>query len=181
MKQKVINLIFAVLLVMVGAYFLLGELLLPSDKLNDYSECAEYSGEWKRIMPDGTTDAVTMPGKCVAGRNETVVVETELQDDMESGRYLCFRSAKQDMRFFVDGQLRSEYSTKESRLFGRMSAAAYVFLEINEEDAGKVLRVELCFCYHRRVPLEYLGWGILVAAFAKCSMRSTDGSKAPYL
>ncbi|MCM1499915.1 MAG: response regulator, partial [Clostridium sp.] len=217
MSQKMINLIFAVLLVIVGAYFLLGELLLPSDKLDNYSVCTEYSGEWKRILPDGTTDAVTMPGKCVAGRNETVVVETELPDNIANGRYLCFRSAKQDMRFFIDGQLRNEYSTKESRLFGRMSAAAYVFLEMNEEDAGKVLRVELCtdssysgvfytvyygtpmgvwkyffkqfglelivafvtlmlsivaiiasvalrFCYHRKVPLEYLGWGILVAA-----------------
>lgn len=198
-------------------YFLLGELFLPANKLNQYSECSEYQGEWERIMPDGTRETVTMPGKCVAARNETVVVETILPENMEDGRYLCFRSAKQDMRFFVDGQFRREYSTKEERLFGRMSAAAYIFLEINEEDAGKTLRVELCtdssysgvfytvyygnpmgvweyffkqlglelivafvtlmlsiiaiigsmtlrLSYHKRIPLEYLGWGILVAA-----------------
>lgn len=217
MKQKVINVIFAVLLVIVGAYFLLGELFLPSEQLDHYSVCTEYMGEWKRIMPDGMEEIVTMPGKCVAERNETVVVETTLPDDIDAGRYLCFRSAKQDMRFYIDGELRKEYSTKESRLFGRMSAAAYVFLELNEDDAQKVLRVELCtdssysgvfytvyygnpmgvwnhffkqlglelviafvtlilsiiaiiasvilhFCYHRRVSLVYLGWGILVAA-----------------
>ncbi len=217
MRQKVINLIFAILVVVVGAYFLLGEVFLPSDQLDRYSMCTEYRGEWKRIMPDGTTEAVTMPGKCVAGRNETVVVETKLPDDIGKGRYLCFRSAKQDMRFYIDGELRQEYSNRENRLFGRMSAAAYVFLELDGKDAGKVLRVELCtdssysgvfytvyygnpmgvwkyffgqfglelivafvtlilsviaiiasivlrFFYHRRVSLEYLGWGILVAA-----------------
>ncbi len=217
MKQKVINVIFAVLLVIVGAYFLLGELFLPSEQPDHYSVCTEYMGEWKRIMPDGTEEIVTMPGKCAAERNETVVVETTLPDDIEAGRYLCFRSAKQDMRFYIDGELREEYSTKDSRLFGRMSAAAYVFLELDEDDAQKVLRVELCtdssysgvfytvyygnpmgvwnhffkqlglelviafvtlilsiiaiiasvilhFCYHRRVSLVYLGWGILVAA-----------------
>lgn len=217
MRQKVINTIFTVLVVLVGAYFLLGEIFLPADKLDSYPVCTEYRGEWERIMPDGERETVTMPGKCVAERNETVVVETTLPDDIGHGRYLCFRSAKQDMRFFIDGQLRKEYSTKDSRLFGRMSAAAYVFVEINEEDAQKTLRVELCtdsrytgvfytvyygtpmgvwkdffrqlglelivafvtlilsivaiiasvtlhICYHRRVPLQYLGWGILVAA-----------------
>ena len=72
-----------------------------------------------------------------------MVVETVLPMDIESGRYLCFRSAKQDMKFYVDGQIRKEYSTKESRLFGRLSAVAYVFVNIREGDAGKTLRVEM--------------------------------------
>lgn len=217
MRQRVINVIFAALVVVVGAYFLFGEMLLPPDLLDQESACTEYGGKWERIMPDGTREAVTMPGRCAAERDETVVVETKLPDNIEDGRYLCFRSAKQDMRFFVDGQLRKEYSTEETRLFGRMSAAAYVFLEMQGEDAHKTLRVELRtdssysgifytvyygnpagvwkyffrqlglelvvafvtlilsiiaiigsmtlrFCYRRRVALEYLGWGILVAA-----------------
>lgn len=217
MRQKVINFIFFVLVVVVGIYFLCGEIFLPSDQMDRYSECSEYTGEWERITPGGTRESVTMPGKCPAERNETIVVETKLPADIEDGRYLCFRSAKQDMRFFIDGQLRKEYSTEGSRLFGRMSAAAYIFLEIGAEDAQKTLRVEmrtdssysgvfyavyygnpmgvwkyffqqlglelivafvtlilsiiaiigsvtLRFCYHRKVALEYLGWGILVAA-----------------
>ena len=168
-------------------------------------------------MQDGTREPVYMPGKCEAKRNEAVVVETKLPETIEPGRYLCFRSAKQDMKFYIDGEFRQEYSTKESRIFGRMSAVAYIFLEIRDEDRGKVLRVEmqtdssysgifytvyygnpigvwyrffkqyglellvafvtlilsiiaiigsmtLRFYYHRRVALEYLGCGILIAA-----------------
>lgn len=215
--QKAINHIFAILVFVISCYFILGEWFLPSDKMDDPYVCAEYAGEWERIKPDGTEEPVEIPGRCDADRNEIVIVETILPEDIESGLYLCFRSAKQDMRFYVDGALRKEYSTRETRLFGRMSAAAYIFLEIEEDDAGKSLRVEartdssytglfypvyygnpmgiwdhffqqyglelivafitlilsiiaiissmaLRFCYHRRVALEYLGWGILVAA-----------------
>lgn len=217
MRQKVINLIFAVLLIIVGTYFVMGEIFLPPDSLSEEAVCARYTGKWERIKEEGTREPVTMPGKCEADRDELVVVETILPDEIESDRYLCFRSAKQDMKFYIDGQLKQEYSTKENRLFGRMSAATYVFVNVNKEDAGKTFRVEmqtdssytglfytvyygnpigvwkyffsqtglelivafvtlilsmvaviasvtLWICYHRKVALFYLGWGILVAA-----------------
>jgi len=216
-RQKFINLIFAVLVLAVFCYFIIGEWFLPADELGDAYICTEYSGKWERISADGTREPIGIPGKCEADRNEIVVVETKLPETIEQGRYLCFRSAKQDMRFYIDGELRQEYSTRKGRLFGRMSAAAYVFLEVGGEDAGKVLRIEtqtdssysgifftvyygnpmgvwnyffkrlglelvvafvtlilsiiaitgsmiLRFCYHRKVALEYLGFGILVAA-----------------
>lgn len=216
-KQKYISCICAALLIIVFAYFILGEIFLPPDELENNYLCTEYTGEWERVRSDGSREPVAIPGKCEADRNEVVVVETKLPESIEEGRYLCFRSAKQDMQFYIDGELRQEYSNRENRLFGRMSAAAYVFLEITGEDAGKTLRVEtrtdssysgifytvyygnqmgvwnhffkqfglelivafvtlilsilaiigsviLRFCYHRKVALEYLGWGILVAA-----------------
>ena len=216
-SQKIISVIFGILLVIVAAYFILGELFLPSDDLDEAYVCTEYTGEWERITATGAREPVGMPGKCEADRNEVVVVETKLPELIENDRYLCFRSGKQDMRFYIDGELRQEYSTMENRLFGRMSAVAYIFLDIDEEDAGKVLRLEtqtdssysgifytvyygnpmgmwnyffkqfglelviafvmlilsvvaiigsvtLRFYYHRRIALEYLGWGILVAA-----------------
>lgn len=216
-SQKIINVIFGILLVVVAAYFILGELFLPSDELDEGYVCTEYSGEWERVTVAGTREPVSMPGKCKADRKEVVVVETKLPELIENDRYLCFRSAKQDMKFYIDGELRQEYSTMENGLFGRMSAAAYVFLNIDASDAGKVLRVEtqtdssysgifytvyygnpmgvwkyffkqfglelvvafvtlllsviaiigsimLRIYYQRRIALEYLGWGILVAA-----------------
>lgn len=216
-RQKIINVIFTVLILVVAAYFVFGELFLPSDNLDQSYVCTEYMGQWERIMSTGERVPISVPGKCKAARNEVVVVEVKLPETIEHDRYLCFRSGKQDMKFYVDGKLRQEYSTKENRLFGRMSAVAYIFLDIDEEDAGKTLRLEtqtdspysglfytvyygnhmgvwkhffkqiglelvvafvtlmlsviaivgsiiLRFCYHRKVALEYLGWGILVSA-----------------
>ena len=215
--QKTINIIFAVLVFIIAAYFILGELLLPAENLDRIYVCMEYPGEWERITAAGTREPVEVPGKYEAARNEIVVLETLLPETIEHNRYLCFRSAKQEMKFYIDGELRQEYSTSEGRLFGGLSAVAYVFLELDGADAGKTLRVEmqtnssytgtfnavyygnlmgvwsqiferyglelivafitlilsivaviasiaLRFCYRRKVALEYLGWGILVAA-----------------
>lgn len=217
MRQKIVNVIFTVLIIIVGAYFAFGEIFLPSDQLDQESVCIKYTGKWERVTGEGTREPIAMPGKCEADRGEVVVLETTLPDEIESGRYLCFRSAKQDMKFYIDGQLKKEYTTKESRLFGKMSAAAYLFVHIDQQDAGKTLRVEmqtdsaytgifytvyygnpigvwkyffghmgfeliiafvvfilsiiaiiasstLWICYHRKMALFYLGWGILVAA-----------------
>lgn len=143
MGQRTINLLIAVLMAMVGVYFAAGEIFLPPEQLDREAVCTRYTGEWMRVTEEGIREPVTMPGKCEADRDETVTVETVLPAEIENGRYLCFRSAKQDMSFYIDGQLKKEYSTKESRLFGRMSAAAYVFVDIRKEDAGKTLRVEM--------------------------------------
>lgn len=218
-----INRIFAILVCIVLGYFLLGELLLPGDGMdwsNDslsYTEYAVYPGTWERVLPDGSRQKLTIPGKCKAKRKETVVMETVLPKKIEQKQYLCFRSAKQDMRFYLDGTLCKEYSTKDSRLFGKMSAAAYVFVEVTPSDSGKCLRVEcntdssysgilytvyygnplgiwihffrqyglelivafltlilsiiaiigsvtFRICYHKKIALEYLGWGIFFAA-----------------
>lgn len=216
-RQNMINLIFTVLIFVVAAYFIFGELILPADNLDYAYVCTEYTGEWERITETGTREPMEVPGKYEAARNEVIVVETTLPETIEHNRYLCFRSAKQNMRFYIDGELRQEYSTDETRLFGDLSAVAYVFVEIDDEDAGKTLRVEtqtdssysgifytvyygnpmgvwshlfeqfglelvvafitfilsviviiasltLRLYYHRKVALEYLGWGILVAA-----------------
>ena len=215
--QKCINVIFAILVVGVFVYFLIGELFLPNDHPGVSYVCSVYGGVWERVGEDGTREVIEVPGRCDAGRDEPVVLETRLPDKVENNRYLCFRSAKQDMKFYIDGELRQTYSTDDTRLFGTMSAAAYVFVEINGEDSGKLLRVEtrtdssysgifytvyygnmmgiwrmffdrfglelivafitlilsiivivasmiLRVFYHRRVALEYLGWGILFAA-----------------
>lgn len=215
--QYVINIIFGILIFVIAAFFILGEWMLPKDRMNDTNICTVYGGQWFRVTESGDRVPIEVPGRCEAARNEIVVIETILPQTIETNRYFCFRSAKQDMRFYIDGELRQEYSTDQTRLFGGLSAAAYVFLELDSKDAGKVLRVEtqtdsaysgifydvyygnpmgiwsylyeqfgmelvsslitlllsvitvlasliLRFKYHRKVSIEYLGWGTLAAA-----------------
>lgn len=216
-KENWIAKISFLFIVLVFAGFIVGEIRFPSDQPKMQNSCKTYMGKWERVWPDGKRVKVNIPGRCEAERNEVVTLQTVLPEKIKAGQYLCFRSAKQDMRFFVDGKLRQQYSTKENRMFGKTSAAIYVFVEIREEDAGKTMRVEtqtdssytgmhyevyigtplgvwnklfktfgmelivafitlvlsivaiggsvaFRFCYHKRMPLEYLGFGILIAA-----------------
>ncbi len=46
------------------------------------------------------------------------------------------------MKIYIDGKLRKEYTTKNTRITGRLSAVAYVVMRINPEDSGKTVTVE---------------------------------------
>lgn len=95
----------------------------------------------ERVYPDGTREAVELGRQCEAEPGEVVRLEQRLPDDLKP-TWFCMRASQQDMYVYVDGELRKDYSTKNTRLFGKNSASAYVFFEIKEEDAGSMLAVE---------------------------------------
>ena len=76
------------------------------------------------------------------GVDETMVLVTRLPDDFTQTSF-AIRSSLQDVRFYVDGELRSEYHTDNTRLNGKNSASRYVFCPTSEKDAGKMLQIEL--------------------------------------
>lgn len=215
--MKHIKYIFAVLIVFVMGYFILGEIFMESDTEPQEYRCEEFSGEWFRINNDGSKTSIEVPGKYKIERNELMTIETTLPNKIANNTYLCFRSAKQEMNIYIDGILRKSYSTKDTRLFGKVSAVAYVFLELSPQDAGKTLVLDvqtdssysgmlytvysgdrmgiwnyffrqygveiivaffalilglisivagiiLRVYYHREIVLEYLGWGVFIAA-----------------
>ena len=76
------------------------------------------------------------------GVDETMVLVTRLPDDFTQTSF-AIRSSLQDVRFYMDGELRSEYHTDKTRLNGKNSASRYVFCPTSEKDAGKMLQIEL--------------------------------------
>lgn len=134
--------IFLIVMIFVGAcYFLFGERFLPSDNVNGKTKCEELQAEWTRIEENGEITPVKSRTKFDVEKNEPVTVETVLPDGLENNMYLRFYSMRQDMWIYIDGELRKEYSTENTRLFGKTSSAAYVFVEINSSDSGKKLTV----------------------------------------
>lgn len=56
---------------------------------------------------------------------------------------IAIRSSLQSVRFYVDGKLRTEYDTANTRPFGKDSASRYVFCPTYTRDAGRELKIEL--------------------------------------
>lgn len=218
--EKLILLIrgfFAVTIAAAVLYFLMGSFILPEEKVEEAGLCEEFQADWTWVKADGTRVPIAVPGKCEVEQNEPVTIETILPEGIETNMYLRFWSLRQDMELYIDGVLRQQYSTKATRLFGSTSSAAYVFLRLDTEDAGKTLTVvtqsdsfysgslsavyygdkmgiwqntiaeygmellvavlmlalggtsvvvsmALNHFYRKKVDLEYLGWGIVVAA-----------------
>lgn len=142
MRIQFLKWFFAVMFILGAAYLFLGQLFLPDEMADTFAACKVLDTEWMLIKEDGTKEAFEIPGKYDAGHNELVSIETILPDEFVYGDYLCFWSLRQDVKIYIDGVLRREYSTRDTRLFGKTSSAAYIFVEIRPEDAGKTLLVE---------------------------------------
>ena len=73
---------------------------------------------------------------------ETMVITTILPKDFDAST-IAIRSSLQDVNFYVDGSLRMQYTTRDTRLVGKNSASRYIFCPTSQNDAGKELRIEL--------------------------------------
>ncbi|MBQ3544848.1 MAG: response regulator [Lachnospiraceae bacterium] len=209
--------IFVLLAVGVCLYLILGEIFLPAENQTKSYGYKDFSEGWIWVKEDGTRLEAQLPGKNPVERNEKMVIENILPTDLEDNLYMCFRSSKQETKIYIDDELRQEYSTKDTRPFGKVSAVAYVYVHLTTEDAGKTIRVELTtdssytgvlhevfygemidiwkylfekggveliiaifvlvlgiasivisialkICYRKKIEMEYLGWGIFLAA-----------------
>ena len=121
--------------------FVFSEILILGEKCGIDDNCRLLSVEWSRVYEDGSKEAVAVPGACMAEKGEQVVIEATLPKDVVDMPWLCFRSSQQDMEIYIDGVLRQEYSTEDTRIFGKNSASAFVFLNLKQEDAGKKILV----------------------------------------
>lgn len=83
-----------------------------------------------------------MPGNYEVEPGDTMVISTVLPDDYNQ-ETIEIRSSQQNLRFYIDGKLRQEYDTSDTRPFGSNSASRYIFCETSSADAGKELRIEL--------------------------------------
>jgi signal transduction histidine kinase/CheY-like chemotaxis protein/HPt (histidine-containing phosphotransfer) domain-containing protein len=138
-KTDILKIVFRCLVIGVFLYFILAELILPAENTAENYSCESYAGEWVRLFSDGTAESVEIPGKYQIERNEEVHLQTTLPLSIANGTCFCIRSNRQDFKIYIDGQLREEYSTKKSRLFGKSSPGTFVFVDIAKEDSGKTL------------------------------------------
>jgi len=134
--------IFVTVVLMVLTYFVFGQIVLPEETDSSYQRCEIFDTQWEQVFEDGRRESVEIPGECKASSGVPFAIETVL-GKIEPGSALSFYSLKQDMKVYVGGELRTEYSTKDSRVFGNCSPRGYVFTDICEADSGKTLRVEL--------------------------------------
>lgn len=115
----------------------IGSHILPRDSWGKDDRCSVYPEPIYQVFSNGQRKELTLPGRCEGERGQVMTMVTTLPDTIEEGTYLCFRSAKQHMKFYMDGKLIMEYDTSANRLTGRVDSLAYVFVPIAVEDAGK--------------------------------------------
>ena len=132
-----VKVFFAVCAILALLYFIVGQVIAPDERDVESENCEVFVSDWYQVLEDGERVPVEVPGNTQAKSGEKVTLVTKLPEDLHNIDVICFRPIWQDVEVYVDGELRSSYSTKETRLFGENSAFRYVFTSLDEEDEGK--------------------------------------------
>lgn len=135
--------IFYFLMIAILGWFVFMQLFGADERTFDNSSSSVfYSGTFTWKKSDGTTQKISVPGTYNVPAGETMVITTILPKDFDAST-IAIRSSLQDVNFYVDGSLRVQYTTKDTRLVGKNSASRYIFCPTSQNDAGKELRIEL--------------------------------------
>ena len=136
------GLLLAIIILILG-YGIYGQYALKSERTEDMSFCKPLDTQWYRVWEDGSREEIKLPSSVRIENAEIDVLETVLYDEIVRGACISISSSKQDINVYIDGELRETYSTEDTRLFGKTSVGRYLFIELDKEDEGKVLRIEM--------------------------------------
>lgn len=81
-----------------------------------------YSGTFIWQKSDGTSEKITVPGKYKVPAGETMVLISQLPDTLQETD-IAIRSSLQDVNVYINNELRTSYSTRETRLAGKILPA----------------------------------------------------------
>lgn len=140
-RTKILRAVLACMLLSSFLLFLLGQILLKHENKSDTNTFHVFQADWSQELADGTKVPVTVPGTCDVNTGEWGVISTQLPQNQKD-TWLCIRSMQQELKIYVNGELRKEYSTLETQKFGKTSTMTYVFFPLFTEDAGAPLRIE---------------------------------------
>lgn len=130
---------FFVAIFLIFLFGLVSFLIFPDERDTLNTDCRVFEATWEQVLVNGEHVTIEVPGKVTAEWGEVITVTTTLPLNIHTGENLCFRPIWQDVSIYVDGELRQSYTTKDSRPFGINSPMRYIFVELQETDAGKEL------------------------------------------
>lgn len=129
-----IKIFFGIAIFAILIYMVISQLILPDERERNMNDCRLFEAEWQRVLENGEKIPVQIPAKLDAQLGEVVTLTTTLPEDIVNGESLCFYAIWQDVRIWIDGELRLNYDTSETRPFGKNSTTRYHFLQISESD-----------------------------------------------
>ena len=92
-------------------------------------------------------------------KDTTVYMENILPETVTDGMRLCMRSALQELRFYVDGELRGSYENDNFPYVGTHLSSSYVLIDLRAEDAGKPICIQLEIGDRNKLNEISLGYG----------------------
>lgn len=141
--NKYIKILFYAIFAVILVGFVCIQFFYPSERDEEtLHENLTYNGELVWEKQDGQKETIEAPGSYDVTPGNVMVITSVIPQDYDE-EIISIRSSQQVVRFYIDGELREEYDTKDTRPFGSDSASRYIFCKTSVNDAGKELRIEL--------------------------------------
>lgn len=141
--NKYLRVLFYILVITVFVGFICAQFIYPDERNHEIiPDDLFYEGTLFWEKSDGSQEQIVAPGNYEIQPGQVMAITTTLPEDYNENS-IAIRGSQQNVRFYIEGELRAEYDTKDSRPFGSESASRYVFCKTSSADAGKELRIEL--------------------------------------
>lgn len=126
-------------------------LVLSLFKVDDMTlgvgEISYFNSGWNVKYESGAKDNdVTLPYNFVSARNEKVVFENTVTEDMR-GKTLFFLSADKTVRVYIGTEEVYSFGENDVRLFGHTPGSVYCFINIPDDADNEIIRMEMSSYY----------------------------------
>lgn len=103
----------------------------------------DFNQDWILEMEDGTRGIIQLPFLTDFDGEEVFVITNTLPDNLQDNSSLMFRANIEDVYVYIDGKLRSEYSTESIPFMSYYIPSAYVVTKLSSEDASKEITIKI--------------------------------------
>lgn len=135
--------VFYLLIAAVTLWFLAAQIFGSDQSVPEISEKDMiFTGSFTWEKADGSIEPISVPGRYELPAGETMTIRTTFPSNYDATA-IAIRSSLQDIRFYIDGELRAEYSTRTDHSIRKNSSSGYAFCDTSAQDAGKELVIEL--------------------------------------
>ena len=123
------------------ALVFIGEYSLPDERTYTDFSVESFNDGWKRIHVDNSVESISVPGQYKPEVSHEFVIINTLKIWQDRDCYLSFNSNKQDVKVYVADEIRYEFTTKETRLFGDHSPGTFLFVPLHPSDNGQTIKI----------------------------------------
>ena len=136
---------------LVALQFVVLLLVLSLFKVDDMTlgvgEISYFNSGWNVKYESGAQDNdVTLPYSFVSARNEKVLFENTVTEDMR-GKTLFFLSADKTVRVYIGTEEVYSFGENDVRLFGHTPGSVYCFINIPDDADNEIIRMEMSSYY----------------------------------
>lgn len=126
----------------------------PGEPYTGNFDLYSLSSGWTIHDGDTVITNASLPITLKGNAGKTVRFERTLPDNVRDGMRLSYRSSRQEVRIFIDGEQRSAYLRENMMLERKSVVSAYVLADLFDKDAGKTVVIEVTSDLHEDMQIK---------------------------